>query len=73
MFLFPVFYAVGAVQAFEEENAFRELLRSLPEDQAAGLRAARSERRKEEIIERRHQEMCDAIRSTSFWRFGSRR
>lgn len=29
-----------------------------------------TEQRKEAVIERRHQELCRAIKGSSFWRFG---
>lgn len=45
-----------------------------PEDFKAYMaqyEADKAEQRRIDTEERRHQEHCEAIRSTSFWRFGS--
>ena len=68
-------FVAFAIYAQREQRAFEEKMRGLPPEMANRLRMERAERkereRKEAETERRHREMCDAIRSTSFWRFGS--
>jgi len=53
------------------EDMFNESLTGLPEDEKTKRiveRAAMKEKaRLEAIEERRHQQLCSAIRSTSFW------
>ncbi len=73
---YPYLVVLGAMQSIEEERLFQKAMEGLPEDLAHRLRAQRlaektiaAEKAKDE---RRHQELCDAIRSTSFWRFGGR-
>lgn len=57
----------------EEEFAFQKHCSTLPYEEAQALRDKRGDtyekRRKELQDERRHQELCNAIKSTSFWRF----
>ena len=60
-------------QAQKEEKAFNDYCATLSDEEAKALQEDRQKwrekARKEAIEERRHKEMCDAIRSTSFWRF----
>lgn len=57
----------------EMDAAFEKAIGILPADDAQRLRDQRNaekeadQRRADE--ERRHRELCNAIRSTSFWRF----
>jgi hypothetical protein len=68
--------AMAQVQsAIMEQRHFEDSIKELPLDVQHTMRTerlARLERnRLANLKERRHQELCDAIRSTSFWRFGS--
>lgn len=55
------------------DQQFERSLEGLPPDVALSLRQKRAEEkekaRKEAQEERRHKELCEAIRSTGFWRF----
>lgn len=75
MFGFEVAAAVLQWQAQRhEEESFLRYLNSLPEDQRADAcrvrREAKEKARREAIEERRHRELCDAIRSTRMSGFG---
>jgi hypothetical protein len=70
------FYDLGAALAMaeaarEEERRFAERVAELPADLREKLvadRAALKERnRREALEERRHQELCAAIRKSGFW------
>lgn len=58
-----------------EYRAFRDSISHLPDAQRQRLLKERREREAEKnrqmTDERRHREMVDAVRSTSFWRFGA--
>lgn len=69
---------VAATQALlvaEEERTFERSLEGLPFETIVELRRQRREQQekaaREVAEERRHRELCLAIRSVSFWRFGS--
>lgn len=57
----------------DEEIRFQDFLKTIPECDRASIAESRDKRKlaaKEyAIAERRHRELCDSIRSTSFWRF----
>lgn len=59
----------------EEQNQLDAAKGSLTQqqfDEYMSMRLKRFEQeQKEAAIESRHKEMCEAIRSTSFWRFGA--
>lgn len=61
------------MMAQAERDYFEKSIKDLPEDMKRDLRtkreAEREKARQEATAERRHREMCDAIRSTGFWRF----
>lgn len=67
------FYA-GVIAGFAEAKSDLEQVQnmraSLPKDDFDKWMAERESARREREIERRHREFCEAIRSTSFWRFG---
>lgn len=56
-----------------EEAAFQKAMDGLPADVAMEMRRKRQDEQaaayQRATEERRHRELCDAIRSTSFWRF----
>ena len=70
-------YALIAIQqaAINQkiDQAFMRAIEDLPDDVREKMTADRNKRKmlasKEAEDERRHREICDAIRSTSFWRF----
>lgn len=68
---FSMIFAAIEAQRIENE-AFEKALDGVPHDLAALMRKERAERqerqRQEAVEERRHRELCEAIRSTSFWR-----
>lgn len=51
------------------EEQFQKYLLTLPESERQKAIALREEEQRLATEERRHQEVCAAIRSTSFWRF----
>ena len=74
-----VIYAIRRAKALHDQElqALKVMADSLsPEDfraAVAQMEAKKETWRKQAEDERRHQETVAAIRSTSFWRFGSRR
>jgi hypothetical protein len=74
MWYFPSEIAIMHINARRaEEKAFEEFCATLTPEEAKALRAdkkAKEEKAQEEATkERRHRELCEAIRSLSFWRF----
>lgn len=69
----PIHLIIEAQRLHEQDMQFEKSLASLPPDVAHSLRQKRAEEkekaRKEAQEERRHKELCAAIRSTGFWRF----
>lgn len=75
--MFGLELAIGIAMAKlqEKKERLRRLeaaLAELPPEQQEAMRAKyiadEEKARQEETAERRHQELCAAIRSTSFWR-----
>lgn len=68
MFDLPVIAAAAYLCCVEEDRAFREAIKTLPaEDQARMLikrREMAAQAKKERSEERRHQELCAAIRDS---------
>lgn len=69
-------HTIAVLEAEKRERQyFEKSLEGLPPEEQTTRRKAREElrekMRQEATAERRHQELCNAIRSTSFWRFGS--
>lgn len=58
-----------AVLHYQEEERFQQWVSQLRPEIRKKILAEREKARQEAIEERRHRELCDAIRSTSFWRF----
>lgn len=77
MFLDIVIFSIEAArQRAEHERKTIDAARIAmsPGEFAAWLsdrQKAQDKAREEATAERRHKETCDAIRSTSFWRFGA--
>jgi len=55
------------IKVFEEEAAFRESIKDLPLDKQE---EAILKKKAFETDERRHRELCAAIRASSFWNIG---
>lgn len=71
----PIAELMAAIANVEVERRSDELARqALTPGQYAQWRAERDKEKREAReradVERRHRELCDAIRSTSFWRMG---
>lgn len=67
MYAFGLVFASVALEievARHREQAFRKYLESLPEHMRADAIKQHEKERLERIAERRHQELCDAIRSS---------
>lgn len=56
--------AMAAINQHEKE---RQYLQTLTPEQRQVYLDVKEKQRQEAIAERRHQELCAAIRSTSFW------
>lgn len=57
-------FAMSSIKQHEKE---RQYLQTLTPEQRQVYLDAKEKQRQEAISERRHQELCAAIRSTSFW------
>ena len=61
--------------AQELDRRFEDYIKDLPLDLQIEMRASRKEQQEKQCAEaakeRRHRELCQSIRSTSFWRFGA--
>jgi len=63
--------ALGLAQAVAEQQAEREYFLSMSPEQLSAYISAKLKQAEADKEERRHQEICAAIRSTSFWKLGS--
>ena len=59
------------LQALEEERIYQNSLKGLSPEAIERREINRRQELAARAEERRHEEVCQAIRSTSFWRFGA--